>query len=126
MSREARKATCATIDLCEGGSLSWETVARECLSYMSEADVEDMATTAEWITEGEELEDAEPTEPEKGDYVVDGLTVFEVGGKHGGAVGSYKTWGELATALKDRMEDENWWPNVWLQDDHGGYTLTTL
>ena len=50
-----RQTTCEVIDLAESGILSWETIARECLNYMSEADVHDMATgPAAWIVEDEE------------------------------------------------------------------------
>lgn len=51
----ARKATCQLIDMCEKGILSWETIARECLQYMSEDDVRDMAECNDWI----EIEDDE-------------------------------------------------------------------
>lgn len=32
------------IELAENGVITWETLARECLSYMSEADAEIIAT----------------------------------------------------------------------------------
>lgn len=48
-------------DLIEQGALSWETVARECLSYMSEADVADMATAFD-LSDDEEEEEEEETD----------------------------------------------------------------
>lgn len=30
-----------------------------------------------------------------------------------------------ATAIKDTMDRDQFWPNVWYQDDHGGFTLVT-
>lgn len=41
----------------ESGNLDWETVARECLSYMSEDDVEDMCRVAGFIDEEDLDED---------------------------------------------------------------------
>jgi hypothetical protein len=52
----SRKATNELIELCEAGILDWETVARECLSYMSESAVEDMGYCAGFIEEEEEEE----------------------------------------------------------------------
>ena len=44
-----RTATCKVIELVKNGVLSWETVARECLQYMSEDDVADMANSCNWL-----------------------------------------------------------------------------
>ena len=44
-----RTATCKVIELVENDVLSWETVARECLQYMSEDDVADMANSCNWL-----------------------------------------------------------------------------
>ena len=44
-----RTATCKVIELVENCVLSWETVARECLQYMSEDDVADMANSCNWL-----------------------------------------------------------------------------
>lgn len=51
-----RKYTNALLAKCESGELDWETVARECLSEMSEYAVEDMCRTTEWVSE-DEVED---------------------------------------------------------------------
>ena len=52
----AREYTNKVVELLEEGVLSYEAVALECLSYMSEADVKDMAESNEWIEEEEEDE----------------------------------------------------------------------
>ena len=44
-----RTASCKVIELAENGVLSWEMVARECLQYMSEDDVADMANSCDWL-----------------------------------------------------------------------------
>jgi len=52
---DARRYTNQVIELAEEGVLSWETIAREALSYMPESEVEDMATgAAGWIEEEDE------------------------------------------------------------------------
>ena len=43
MANEARQATRQVIELAESGVLAWEQVARDCMNYMSEGDVADMA-----------------------------------------------------------------------------------
>ncbi len=58
----ARKTTNAIIQLADDGAISWETIARECLSYMSESDVADMCNTAGFIEEPEEEEEEEEEE----------------------------------------------------------------
>lgn len=45
-----RYRTAQLIDKAEEGLLSWEDIARECLAYMSEDDVADMAFQCEFIT----------------------------------------------------------------------------
>ena len=44
-----RTATCKLIELAEGGALSWEGIARECLQRMSEDDVKEMAEEMDWL-----------------------------------------------------------------------------
>ena len=58
----ARSATCELIEMAENGGISWEMIARECLQYMSEDEVRDMAESNDWIDpeddeEDEDLED---------------------------------------------------------------------
>lgn len=55
----AREATCELIDMAENGAISWETIARECLQYMSEDEVRDMAESNDWIGAGDDEEDPE-------------------------------------------------------------------
>lgn len=52
-----RKVTCHLLDLADEGALSWETLARECLAYMSEDEAEDMARVADWLPAEEDEED---------------------------------------------------------------------
>jgi hypothetical protein len=42
MANEARQMTCKVIEMAQEGVLSWEMLARDCLNYMSEAEVQDM------------------------------------------------------------------------------------
>ena len=44
----SRDATREIIELAEGGCLSWESIARECLNRMSEDDVADMVHETDW------------------------------------------------------------------------------
>ena len=53
----ARSATCELIEMAELGVLSWETIARECLQYMSEDEVRDMAESNDWINSEDDEED---------------------------------------------------------------------
>ena len=52
-----RKATNKVIELAEAGVLSWETIARAALDYMSEDEVADMAQCNGFIDD--EFEDEE-------------------------------------------------------------------
>lgn len=55
----ARKYTDKVLELLEEGCLSWEAIARECLCYMSEDDVEDLCRTADILDLEEEEEEEE-------------------------------------------------------------------
>lgn len=55
VSQMSRKITNKLLELLEEGALSWETVARECLSYMSEDDVTDMDNVARFIDDDDEV-----------------------------------------------------------------------
>ena len=59
-----REATCKVIDLAEDGALSWEAIARECLTRMSEDDVADMGHELGWLDDDEE--EVEDNEEEDG------------------------------------------------------------
>lgn len=43
MANESRQATRRVIELAEDGVIDWESLARDCMNYMSEDDVADMA-----------------------------------------------------------------------------------
>ena len=49
-----RKATNKVIEMAEEGVLSWETIARAALDYMSEDEVADMARCNDFIEDEEE------------------------------------------------------------------------
>ena len=49
-----REATEKLIDFAEEGVLSWETIARAALQYMSEDEVADMARCNDFIEDEEE------------------------------------------------------------------------
>jgi hypothetical protein len=51
-----RQNTNKLIEMAEEGTISWEAIAREALSYMSESDVSDMTMFADIFEEGEEVE----------------------------------------------------------------------
>ena len=57
--RGVRKATNKVIELAETGVLSWETIARAALDYMSEDEVADMAQCNEFIEDEDEEKDEE-------------------------------------------------------------------
>ena len=57
--RNVRKATNKVIEMAEEGVISWETIARAALQYMSEDEVADMAQCNEFIEDEEEDEEEE-------------------------------------------------------------------
>lgn len=57
MNRNYRLYTIQLIEMAEEDMISWETLARAALCYMSEADVKDMAETEEFVPVDED-EDA--------------------------------------------------------------------
>lgn len=52
-----RKVTNELMEMAEGGSLTWEMIARAALVYMSEREVADMAHVNELVVEEEQEED---------------------------------------------------------------------
>ena len=52
-----REATCKLLEMAKNRQISWETLARECLSFMPEADVAGMAEANDWIEDPEEEEE---------------------------------------------------------------------
>ena len=59
-----RETTIKLLELAKEGVISWETLARSCLCYLSEDEVEDMARVNEILFEEEEEEEGEPEEEE--------------------------------------------------------------
>ena len=49
MANEARQATRRVIELAEEGVLVWEQIARDCMNYMSEDEVRDMANSNDYF-----------------------------------------------------------------------------
>ena len=49
MANESRQATRQVIELAEQGVLAWEQVARDCMNYMSEDEVADMARANDYF-----------------------------------------------------------------------------
>ena len=45
------------LEMAESNDLSWETIARECLKFMSEKDIRSMAEVNDWIEEDEDYEE---------------------------------------------------------------------
>lgn len=78
----------------------------------------------------QEEEPYEKLEPSEGDYIIG--SAGRVGedttaGIFGGPfLGRFKTWEEAEEVIREDMKNRSWTPDVWIQDDHGGYTLTTL
>ena len=59
-------STCKVIALAEDGVLNWESIARECLSRMSEDEVAGMSYECGWLDDGKE-EEVEDDEEDSGD-----------------------------------------------------------
>ena len=59
-----RETTIKLLELAKEGVISWESIARSCLCYLSEDEVADMARVNELLFEEEEEED----EPEEEEY----------------------------------------------------------
>lgn len=65
MSQRPREATSKLLDMVEQGILEPVTVLKECLNYMSEADVSDMAESAGYFEEDLDEEDMDLDEEEE-------------------------------------------------------------
>jgi len=57
-SYRSRRVTCELLDLAEQGVIDWETLARDALGWMSEAEVAEFARRNDYINDEEESEDA--------------------------------------------------------------------
>ena len=65
-----RKVTNELMEMAEGGSLTWEMIARAALVYMSEREVADMAHSNELV-----MEEEEQGEQDGGNYDSQGVPV---------------------------------------------------
>jgi len=50
----ARPATTHLLDLAEQGVIDWETLARDCLGWMSEYDVAEMTSRLDYVPDDED------------------------------------------------------------------------
>lgn len=68
--------------------------------------------------------------PVPGDYIIGSSgplgSLTTVGIFEGPFLGEFKTEEDAEKAILADMKSKNLYSNVWIQDDHGGYTLTTL
>jgi hypothetical protein len=51
--RQSRRVTCEVLDLAEQGVIDWESLARDALNWMSEAEVEEFAQANGYLEEQE-------------------------------------------------------------------------
>ena len=72
----------------------------------------------------------EQFEPCEGDYTMtpcgplgSRIGVGQVGGKF---IGEFRTDEDAEKFIRDRMEREKFWPNVWWVSDHGNWDLRSL
>lgn len=57
-----------------------------------------------------------PADPDEGDYVIaPDLFVVPIGER-------FEDYESALARIAEHMESEQFWPDVWLQDDHGGFT----
>ena len=63
-----RETTIKLLELANEGVISWETLARSCLCYLSEDEVEDMARVNEILFEEEEEDESEEDDDIMDDY----------------------------------------------------------
>ena len=52
--RQSRSVTSELLDMAEQGMLDWETLARDALGWMSEAEVAEFAKRNDYITDTDE------------------------------------------------------------------------
>jgi hypothetical protein len=70
------------------------------------------------------------SEPEPEDYTISDCgplgSLYGVGQVEGKYLGTFKTYSEAQLAIREKMTAEQFWPNVWMIDDHGGASLLQL
>jgi hypothetical protein len=70
------------------------------------------------------------TEPTEGDIIFSNCgrlgarTAITIYGE--GPIGSWNTYDEAAVTAKAWMEQNQFWPDVWILSDHGNYHPATL
>lgn len=67
--------------------------------------------------------ECEPTEPDQGDWITEDYITFRE--YEGRGVIRIPLGGPWQYAVRDRMDREKFWPNVWLAEERGGYMLIT-
>ena len=63
-----RETTIKLLNLANEGVISWETLARSCLCYLSEDEVEDMTRVNELLFEEDEEDESEEDDDIMDDY----------------------------------------------------------
>jgi hypothetical protein len=76
-------------------------------------------------------DDGDPVEPEEGDYVTEDdescrRMRFHEYGTRRHLLTVYPDETDWVRAVKDHMEREQFWPNVWFLSDHGNWHLWRL
>jgi hypothetical protein len=72
-------------------------------------------------------EDGYDDEPSEGDFTI--TPCGSLGGKSGlgrvdgNFVGEFDCDDDAIAAARDIMEDESYWPNIWIVSDHGNWSL---
>lgn len=94
-------------------------------TYIAEKRAEEYSMEEEM--EDERSEEPEHDEPDEGDFVLSdtgylgsGVAVGEVGG---GFLGDFKDEDEALAFVRTHMEENNFFPNIWRESDHGNMHL---
>jgi hypothetical protein len=68
------------------------------------------------------------SEPEPEDFTITDRPRggYDVGVVEGDFLGNFKTYSEAQLAIREKMTADQFWPNVWMIDDHGGVELLQL
>jgi hypothetical protein len=73
---------------------------------------------------GYDEDDEDSGEPQEGDIVVnESRGISEVGGRW---FKDFEDWDQASRVIKEKMDMDGFYPNIWLEDDHGGHTLTSI
>lgn len=122
-----------TVYLCETGQGFVSEITRENYEdaetdwevFGSDEDEDDDA----WGGEDDSNEDDKPSEPEEGDLVTEDDRVYRIYGSSKLAVLVTDEQVEDGTdidAIREYMDREGFYPNVWQLSDHGNYHLRSL